>query len=131
MPVDYEYQLLDATNGSVLVPYSALNGPSFTINSNGAYTVEMRQQGVVDGCIFRLEDIGVLSRNFQVDITTKNTDCDGLGEISISAIGRGATILLRNIPRGNNHRYFGPSVDNNYTFQNLNPGMYDVSGNNR
>ncbi len=64
MPADYEYQLLDATNGNILVPYSANNGPSFTIGSNGAYTVEMRQVGVTDGCIFRLENIGILNQRF-------------------------------------------------------------------
>lgn len=126
MPVDYEYQLLDATTGAVLVPFSALNGPSFTINSNGAYTVEMRQQGVVDGCIFRLEDIGVLSRNFQVDVTTKNTDCNGLGEISISVLDVEPQYYYEISQGGTTIDTYGPSVDNNYTFQNLNPGTYDV-----
>ncbi|MGB5359773.1 MAG: SprB repeat-containing protein, partial [Eudoraea sp.] len=126
MPVDYEYQLLDATNGAILVPYSALNGPSFTINSNGAYTVEMRQQGVVDGCIFRLEDIGVLARNFQVNITTKDTDCNGLGEISISALDVEPQYYYEISQGGTTVDTFGPSVDNNYTFLNLNDGVYDV-----
>ncbi|MGB5661639.1 MAG: SprB repeat-containing protein, partial [Eudoraea sp.] len=126
MPVDYEYQLLDATNGAILVPYSALNGPSFTINSNGAYTIEMRQQGVVDGCIFRLEDIGVLERNFQVNITTKDTDCNGLGEISISALDVEPQYYYEISQGGTTVDTFGPSIDNNYTFLNLNDGVYDV-----
>jgi gliding motility-associated-like protein len=126
MPVDYEYQLLDATNGNILVPFSALNGPSFTINSNGAYTVEMRQLGVVDGCIFRLEDIGVLERNFQVNITTKDTDCNGLGEISISALDVEPQYYYEISQGGTTVDTFGPSVDNNYTFLNLNDGVYDV-----
>ena len=67
MPADYEYQLVDAVSGNILVPYSAGNGPSFDIATNGAYTVEMRQVGVVDGCVFYLENIGVLARDFQVD----------------------------------------------------------------
>ena len=72
MPADYEYQLLDATTGNVLVAYQA--SPSFTINNNGAFTVEMRQVGVVDGCIFRLENIGVLERNFPLyDLLIDNT----------------------------------------------------------
>ncbi len=126
MPADYEYQLLDATSGAILVPFSALNGPSFTINSNGAYSVEMRQQGVVDGCIFRLEDIGVLSRNFQVDVTTKNTDCIGLGEISISVLDVEPQYYYEISQGGTTIDTYGPSVDNNYTFQNLNPGTYDI-----
>jgi len=127
LPADYEYQLVDATNGSILVPFSANNGPSFDIATNGAYTVEIRQQGVVDGCIFRIEDIGILTKNFQVNITKQDADCNGLGSISISAlnaapqyyyqIAQGATIVDT----------YGPSLDNNYTFANLNPGTYDVT----
>ena len=44
MPADYEFQLLDASDDSILVAYQ--NSPSFTINNNGAYAVEMRQVGV-------------------------------------------------------------------------------------
>ncbi len=126
MPADYEYQLLDATNGNILVPYSANNGPSFTIGSNGAYSVEMRQQGVVDGCIFRLEDIGVLTRDFQVDVTTRDTDCNGLGEISISVLDVEPQYYYEISQAGVTVDTFGPSTDNNYTFQNLNDGIYDV-----
>ncbi|MEY8020394.1 T9SS type B sorting domain-containing protein [Muriicola sp. SD30] len=126
MPVDYEYQLLDATNGNILVPYSSNNGPSFTINSNGAYTVEMRQQGVTGGCIFRLENIGVLTRDFQVDITTTDTDCNGLGEISISVLDVEPQYYYEISQGGTTVDTFGPSADNNYTFVNLNDGVYDV-----
>ncbi|NJB71468.1 gliding motility-associated-like protein/uncharacterized repeat protein (TIGR01451 family) [Saonia flava] len=126
MPVDYEYQLLDATDSSILVPYSANNGPSFTISSNGAYTVEMRQVGVVNGCVFRLEDIGILTRNFQVDVTTRDTDCNGLGEISISALNVEPQYYYEISQGGTPVDTFGPSNDNNYTFENLNDGVYDV-----
>jgi len=47
VPADYEYQLLDAVSGNILVPYSANNGPSFDITANGAFDVQLRQQGVV------------------------------------------------------------------------------------
>src|SRR5690606_30267140 len=65
MPLDYEYQLADQTTGTVLVPYGS--SPSFDIANNGAYRVEMRQEGVTDGCVFVLENIGILERDFQVD----------------------------------------------------------------
>ncbi len=126
MPADYEYQLLDATNGNILVPFSANNGPSFTIGSNGAYTVEMRQIGVTDGCIFRLENIGILTRDFQLDITTKDTDCNGLGEISISALDVEPQYYYEISQGGTTIDTYGPTNDNNYTFQNLNDGVYDV-----
>jgi uncharacterized repeat protein (TIGR01451 family) len=126
MPADYEYQLLDATNGNILVPYSANNGPSFTITSNGAYTVEMRQQAVVDGCIFRLEDIGILTRNFQVDVVTTDAGCSGLGQIAISVLDDEPQYYYEKSQGGTTVDTFGPSTDNNNTFQNLNPGTYDV-----
>ena len=126
MPSDYEYQLLDATNGNVLVPFSAANGPSFDIATNGAYTVEMRQQGVIGGCIFRLEDIGVLQRDFQVDITSRDADCNGLGAISISVLDANPQYYYEISQGGTVVDTFGPSSDNNYTFQNINTGTYDV-----
>jgi len=126
MPADYDYQLLDATNGNILVPFSANNGPSFTIGSNGAYTVEMQQQGVTGGCIFRLENIGILTRDFQVDITTKDTDCTGLGEISISVLDVEPQYYYEIQQGGTTIDTYGPSADNNYTFENLNNGTYDV-----
>ena len=124
MPADYEYQLLDAVTSNILVPYGP--SPSFTINTNGAYTIEIRQQGVVDGCIFRLENIGVLERNFQVVTTTRDTDCNGLGEISISALDVEPQYYYEISQGGVTVDTYGPSVDNNYTFQNLNDGIYDV-----
>ncbi len=126
MPADYEYQLLNAVSGAVIVPYSANNGPSFNIATNGAYTVEMRQVGVVGGCLFYLDNIGVRTRDFQVDVTPSDADCAGLGSIDISVlnveaqyyyeISQGATVVDT----------YGPSADNNYAFQNVAPGTYNV-----
>ena len=124
MPADYEYQLLDAVSGAILVPYGP--SPSFTINNNGAFNIEIRQQGVVDGCIFRLDNIGVLERNFQVVTTTRDTDCNGLGEISISVLDVEPQYYYEISQGGVTVDTYGPSVDNNYTFQNLNDGIYDV-----
>ena len=124
MPLDYEFRLIDQSTGTVLVPYST--SPSFDIASNGAYTVEMRQQGVTDGCVFILDNIGILERNFQVDVTTRDTDCNGLGEIAISVLNVEPQYYYEISQGGTTVDTFGPSVDNNYTFQNLNDGIYDV-----
>ena len=126
MPADYEYQLLDATNGNILVPFSAGNGPSFDVASNGAYTIEMQQVGVVGGCVFRLENIGVLQRNFQVDVTTADANCNGLGSISISVLDVEPQYYYEISQGGTIVDTYGPSVDNNHTFPNLNPGVYDI-----
>ena len=46
----------------------------------------MRQVGVVDGCVFYLPNIGVLTRDFQVDVVPSDVDCNGLGSIDISVL---------------------------------------------
>lgn len=125
MPIDYEYQLLDQTTGNVLVPFGP--SPSFDITTNGAYAVEMRQQGVTDGCVFLLENIGILERNFQVDITPQDTNCTGLGEIAISVLNVEPQYYYEISQGGTVVDTHGPSTDNNYTFENLNDGVYDVT----
>ncbi|PKB42660.1 gliding motility-associated-like protein [Cellulophaga sp. RHA19] len=127
VPANYDFQLLDAATGTILVPYSANNGPVFPITNNGAYTIEMRQQGVVDGCVFRLEDIGVLRRDYVVNITTKDTDCNGLGEIRISAEDVEPQYYFSISQGGIEVDTFGPTNDNDYTFTDLNDGVYDVT----
>ncbi|WP_190810395.1 T9SS type B sorting domain-containing protein [Flagellimonas sp. S3867] len=124
MPLDYEYRLIDQGTGNVLVGYNS--NPSFDITTNGAYTVEMRQQGVTDGCVFVLDNIGVLTRDFQVDVVPSDTDCNGLGEIAISVLNVEPQYYYEISQGGTTVDTFGPSIDNNYTFQNLNDGVYDV-----
>ncbi|MEW2920627.1 T9SS type B sorting domain-containing protein [Muricauda sp. ANG21] len=125
MPANYEYRLIDQSTGNVIEAYNP--NPSFTIDTNGAYTVEMRQIGVTDGCVFVLDNIGILDRNFQVDVDTKDTDCNGLGEISISVLNVEAQYYYEISQGGTVVDTYGPSSDNNYTFENLSDGVYDVS----
>jgi gliding motility-associated-like protein len=124
MPLDYEYRLIDQVSGTVVVGYNS--NPSFDITTNGAYTVEMRQQGVTDGCVFVLDNIGILDRDFQVDVVPRDTDCNGLGEIAISILNVEPQYYYEISQGGTTVDTFGPSNDNNYTFQNLNDGVYDV-----
>ncbi|MCK0161228.1 T9SS type B sorting domain-containing protein [Allomuricauda sp. F6463D] len=125
MPLTYEFQLVDQTTGTVEVPYQS--NPSFDIDTNGAYMVEMRQQGVTDGCIFVLDNIGILERDFQVDVVPQDTDCNGLGEIAISVLNVEAQYYYEIAQGGTVVDTHGPSNDNNYTFENLNDGVYDVT----
>lgn len=124
VPTDYEFQLLDAISGNILVPYNP--NPSFTINSNGAYSVQLRQTTVADGCVFQIENIGVRERDFSVDVTTRDTDCNGLGEISISVLDVEPQYNYQISQGGSVVDTFGPSSDNNFTFQGLNDGVYDI-----
>ncbi|WP_176712456.1 T9SS type B sorting domain-containing protein [Allomuricauda sp. CP2A] len=125
MPASYEYRLIDQSSGNVLFPYQT--SPSFNITNNGAYTVEMRQQGVTDGCVFVLDNIGILRRDFQVDVVPKEVDCNGLGEIAISILNVEPQYYYEVSLGGTVVDTYGPSSDNNYTFENLNAGVYDVT----
>ncbi|MBO0330890.1 T9SS type B sorting domain-containing protein [[Muricauda] lutisoli] len=125
VPLTYEFQLVDQSTGNVLVPYGP--SPSFDIANNGAYMVEMRQAGVTDGCVFVLDNIGILERDFQVDVVPQDTDCNGLGEIAISVLNVEAQYYYEISQGGTVVDTHGPTNDNNYTFANLNDGVYDVS----
>lgn len=125
MPLTYEFQLVDQSTGNIVVPYSS--NPSFDIADNGAYMVEMRQQGVTDGCIFVLDNIGILDRDFQVDVVPQDTDCNGLGEIAISVLNVEAQYYYEISQGGTVVDTYGPSNDNNYTFENLSDGVYDIA----
>ena len=125
VPLTYEFQLVDQATGNVLVPYGP--SPSFDIADNGAYMVEMRQQGVTDGCVFVLDNIGILERDFQVDVTSQNTSCNTLGEISISVLDVEPQYYYEISSGGTVVDTHGPTDDNNYTFENLNSGTYDVA----
>jgi gliding motility-associated-like protein len=125
MPLTYEFQLVNQATGNIVVPYQS--SPSFTIQNNGAYMVEMRQQGVTDGCVFVLDNIGILDRDFQVDVVPQDTDCNGLGEIAISVLNVEAQYYYEISQGGTIVDTHGPTNDNNYTFENLNDGIYDVT----
>nr|WP_297784280.1 T9SS type B sorting domain-containing protein [uncultured Allomuricauda sp.] len=125
MPLTYEFQLVDQSTGTIVEPYQS--SPSFDIDTNGAYMVEMRQAGVTDGCVFILDNIGILRRDFQVDVVPQDTDCNGLGEIAISVLNVEAQYYYEISQGGTVVDTHGPTNDNNYTFVNLNDGVYDVS----
>jgi large repetitive protein len=123
LPSDYEFQLVNQTTNTILVPYQ--NNPIFTVAQAGVYLVQIRQIGVVDGCLFEVPNIGIQQNNFQVNVITQNASCNGQGSIRLQA--------LNVLPQ----YYFtisgpvsisvGPVQDNDYTFNNLNPGTYTVT----
>lgn len=126
VPSGYEFQLMDANTGAVLVPYSDGNGPSFDITQSGAYSIEIRQQGVVGGCLFYLEDIGVRARDFEVEIETSDVDCNGLGSINIAILDVEPQYYFELLRGGIVIDTFGPGPDNQYAFENLTAGTYQV-----
>jgi large repetitive protein len=137
----YGYQLVDIATSTVLVPFSANNGPSFDINTNGAYRVEVVQLDIAGipipgACIFNTPDIGILDRDFQVAVTTTAVTCNALGSINIqvSNVDPNYEYEIR-LDDGSNGG-LGTLVDNetaqpdnNFTFSNLNAGDYIVIAN--
>ena len=135
----YGYQLYDVANGTIVVPYSANNGPSFDISTNGAYRVGITQLDnttgePIDGsCEFTTPDIGIRNRNFQLNIITTAATCSTLGSINIQAMNVEANyeyeIRIDDGSNGGNGTLLDNETaqpDNNYTFQNLNAGNYII-----
>jgi gliding motility-associated-like protein len=123
LPSDYQFQLVDQTTGNILVPYQ--NNPVFTISDAGVYTVQVTQIGVTDGCVFELPNIGIQENNFQVNLIPENTNCNGFGSIRVQATGAQPQyqFSITNPISATS----GWVVDNDYTFNNLNPGTYTVT----
>ena len=97
---DYGFQLLDITNNTIEVPFSSSNGPNFTITNNGVYQVQIAQldtngNPITNGCIFSTPEIGILNRDFQVDITTAPANCNAQGSIQIDVLNVEADYTYR------------------------------------
>jgi len=120
IPSTYEFSL------SPTGPFQASN--TFNIASAGVYTVYVQQTGVTGGCLFEYPNINILEQLLDVDVIVTDKLCnDGFGSIRIQIngvdpqyyfkISQGATVIST----------FGPSIDNDHLFSNLNPGTYTVT----
>lgn len=136
----YGFQLVDVNNDNIVVPFSANNGPNFDIANSGTYKVQVTQLNPSDntpltgGCVFETEDIGILERDFEVQLSTTPADCNQLGTIEIQALNvlpnynyelrlddgsnSGQGSLVSNQPT---------TADNTHTFSGVNPGNYIVT----
>jgi gliding motility-associated-like protein len=123
LPTDYQFQLVDQTTGTILVPYQS--NPNFVITTPGIYTVEIIQNGVTNGCVFEVPNIGIQLSNFQVNLIVQNANCNGFG--SIRAQVTGAQPQYTYSITSPISLTSGLTIDNDYTFSNLNPGTYTVT----
>ena len=117
VPNGYEYSIDGVT-------YQASN--VFPITTAGTYTVYIRQIGAsTNPCVFTVPDVQIRERDFTVSLTVAQPLCYGdKGNITLAAndvrpqyffyIYEGATLV----------NSVGPITENNYTFSNLNPGVY-------
>lgn len=135
----YGFQLMDASDDSIVVPFSANNGPNFEIASSGSYYVEVTQLDPISGdpmdgaCIFTTEDIGILERDFQVNISTVAAECGEAGAIDIQALNvlpnYSYELRLDDGSNGGLGTFVDSqliSPDNTYTFSSVNAGDYIV-----
>lgn len=130
---NYGYQLVDVANNIIVVPFSANNGPSFdfTTGQNGSYRVDVVQldgsgNPIPNACIFSTPDIGILERDFQVEIETTPANCNDLGTIKIDVLNvePNYSYTLR-LADGTLVDDETAQPDNTHTFQ-VNPGDYII-----
>ncbi|MEM6515130.1 MAG: chromophore lyase, partial [Bacteroidota bacterium] len=119
-PSGYEYSL-DGTN------FQSSN--VFSVSTPGFYTVFVRQVGVDSNpCIFQVPDIQIRDRNFSGTATVIQPFCHGeLGSIQIAANDADPQYEFALFNGGTLVNSVGPIVENNYTFENLNPGTYTAT----
>ncbi len=120
VPSGYEYSLDGVTYQS---------GNVFSVTVPGIYTAYIRQIDVpTNPCIFTVPDVQIRERNFTASVNISQPLChDGKGNVYLAAndadpqyffsIYSGATLV----------NSVGPITENNYVFENLNPGTYTVN----
>ncbi len=135
----YGFQLVDVSDNSIVVPFSANNGPNFDIATSGTFKVQITALNPADNtpiagsCVFETEDIGILERNFTVTLDTTPADCNALGTISVSALNAlpNYSYELRiddgtNAGQGTLVSSHPALNDNTFTFTDVNPEDYIV-----
>ena len=134
----YGYQLVDAISGTVITPFSSNNGPSFDFNpgENGGYRVEVVQLDnssvpIEGACIFSTPDIGILERNVNYSISAALNSCTGFGSINIQINNAEPNYEYEIRLDDGSNGGLGTLLDsetaqpnNNFTFNDLNPGDY-------
>ena len=135
----YGFQLLNAVDNSILIPFSANNGPNFDITASGTYKVQITQLNpadntpIVGSCIFETNDIGIQEKDFSVNLTSEPADCNQLGSISVAALNAlpnySYELRLDDGSNGGAGALVSTQIaltGNTYTFLNVNPEDYIV-----
>ena len=120
VPSGYEFSIDGSTFQSSNV---------FTINTAGTYTIYIRQTNAeTNPCVFTVPDVQITDRDFTGTNTVTQPICHGeKGSIHLASndvdpqytftLYNGATLV----------NSVGPIIENNYTFENLNPGTYTAT----
>jgi len=120
IPSTYEFSL--SPNG----PFVPSN--TFNITTAGVYTVYIQQTGVTGGCLFEYPNVNILSQDIDVDVIVTDKLCnDGFGSIRVQINGVDPQYYFQISQGATTIATYGPSVDNDHLFSNLNPGTYTVT----
>lgn len=120
IPSTYEFSL--SPNG----PFVSSN--TFNITTAGVYTVYIQQTGVTGGCLFEYPNVNILSQDIDVDVIVTDKLCnDGFGSIRVQINGVDPQYYFQISQGATTIATYGPSVDNDHLFSNLNPGTYTVT----
>ncbi|MDO5969036.1 T9SS type B sorting domain-containing protein [Flavivirga aquimarina] len=119
VPSGYEYSIDNVT-------YQASN--VFSIPTAGIYTVYVRQIGVTPNpCVFTVPNIQIRERNFTVSTAITQPFCNGdQGSVLVAANDVLPQYYFSISDSGGLINSVGPIMANNYTFSNLNPGVYTI-----
>lgn len=134
----YGYQLVDSDTEAVIIPFSANNGPSFDFGAgeNGGYVVQVTQLDaagapIPGACVFRTPEIGILDRDVSYNVNVTNAGCSGLGSVNIQVLNAEPNYEYEiriddgsNAGQGTLLDSETVQPDNNFTFEDLNPGNY-------
>lgn len=120
VPSNYEYSL-DGINFQ--------SSSSFEITTAGLYTIFLQQLGVPDNaCLFTIPDVLIRERDFTVSTTINSPLCNGdLGSIYVAANDVEPQYFFSLFSGGVLVNSVGPIGENNFAFENLNPGIYEVT----
>ncbi len=119
VPSSYEFSL-DGIN------YQSSN--VFSVTTPGLYTVYVRQLGVgSNACEFTVPDVLVRERDFTVSSIIEQPLCNGdKGSIYLAANDAEPQYFFSLYSGGILVNSVGPIPENNYSFENLNPGTYEA-----
>ncbi|QXP79359.1 MULTISPECIES: T9SS type B sorting domain-containing protein [Winogradskyella] len=120
VPSGYEYSLDGIT-------YQ--NSNVFEVTTPGFYTAYIRQINITTNpCVFTVPDVQIRDRDFSGSAIITQPFCHGdKGSIHLAANDSDPQYTFTLSQGGTQINSVGPIVENNYTFQNLNPGTYTAT----
>ncbi len=98
----------------------------FEVTVPGLYTTYIQQVGVpANACLFTIPDVLIRDRDFTVSTIINQPLCNGdLGSIYLAANDAEPQYFFSLYSGGVLVNSVGPIIENNYAFENLNPGTY-------